>query len=92
LRTVFHISQGLRKIKFIRVTHLTLTTKQKRVFWDSTLNSYVILGNYTPFDITNEMRSSRDKVISFVLFGFCQNLHCHLTHEKKYVKEQRKEQ
>jgi hypothetical protein len=83
LRTVFHISQGLHKIKFTRFTHLSLTTKQKRVSWDSALNSYVLLGNYTPFNITNEMRIPRDKIISSVLFGFSKNLHCHLSYEKK---------
>jgi len=35
--------KGLHEIKFTRVTHLT--TKQKRVSWDSTLNFYVFLGN-----------------------------------------------
>jgi len=38
------------------------------------------------------MRSPSDKIINFVLFGFRKKLHCHLSHDKKYVSEQRKEQ
>lgn len=39
------------------------------------------------------MRSPSDKIINSALFGFCKKLHRHLSHEeKKYIKEQRKEQ